>query len=117
MDFNRKEQITEPAGDVLATVGRGQSCTVMSVLGGGTVRQRCLALGIIPGQEITVFQNDGWGPVLIGINTSRLALGRGLAEKIMVSNGAGQRLRFGMRRGNRRRWHGTNRRPGGKRQG
>jgi len=103
MNFRGKEQITGTAGSELATVGRGQRCTVMSVLGGRTVRQRCLDLGIIPGQEITVFQNDGWGPILIGIDASRIALGRGLAEKIMVNDGAGQRLHFGMRRGHRRR--------------
>lgn len=41
-------------------------------------------IGIRPGKEIVVINNNGKGPLLIKVGNCRLAIGRGLANKIMV---------------------------------
>ena len=41
-------------------------------------------MGINRGTEIKIIGNDGWGPVLIALPGSRLALGRQMSKKIIV---------------------------------
>ncbi|MGC9022429.1 MAG: FeoA family protein, partial [Dissulfurimicrobium sp.] len=48
------------------------------------LRSRLSVLGLIPGVEIEMIQNLANGPVVIGLNGSRLMLGRGMAQKIIV---------------------------------
>jgi Fe2+ transport system protein FeoA len=43
-------------------------------------------MGLLPGVRIQVRHNDLRGPVLIGLNDCRLALGRGMAQKISVQD-------------------------------
>jgi len=45
---------------------------------------RLLVLGFTPGTEIEVIQNYGRGPIILSVKDSRVALGRGEANKIMV---------------------------------
>jgi Fur family ferric uptake transcriptional regulator len=61
--------------------------------GSGQIRQfdtghdfatRLMAMGFSPGTEVTVIQNQGHGPILVGIQGVRIALGRGEAAKIQV---------------------------------
>jgi ferrous iron transport protein B len=46
--------------------------------------ERLAVLGIIPGAEVTVLRNSSYGSLLISICGTRLALGRGEAEKVLV---------------------------------
>lgn len=43
-----------------------------------------LAMGLRPRVEFTVHKADRTGPVIIAMGTMRLALGRGVARRIMV---------------------------------
>ncbi|MEW6572722.1 MAG: FeoA family protein [Bacillota bacterium] len=45
---------------------------------------RLTALGLLPGQRIRVVQNQFCGPLIVAVGDGRLALGRGLAHKILV---------------------------------
>lgn len=73
-----------PEERMLAGVRPGEGCTVAAILGGATARRRLMDLGFVPGQDVVIIQNDGWGPVLASVDGSRVAVGRRLAEKLMV---------------------------------
>jgi len=68
----------------LAMVEKGQDVNVVSLHGGFHVRKRLSDLGLTPGITIRVVQRDPKGPIVIAVKNSRLALGRGMAHKIMV---------------------------------
>lgn len=58
--------------------------TVRSIQCGEGCRARLASLGITPGVRIRVLRNAG-GPLLLEVRGSRLALGRGIASKILVT--------------------------------
>lgn len=68
----------------LADLPAGQSGTVMDLSGGHAACGRLAAMGIVPGQKVRVLRNDGAGPLLLIVGDSRLALGRGLAAKVLL---------------------------------
>jgi len=50
-------------------------------------RQMCIRvedMGLRTGKIVEVLSNDGRGPLLLRVDESRIAIGRGLAMKIMV---------------------------------
>jgi len=58
---------------------------VIDVRGGGRIRQRLSQMGIHPGDMITILRYGALrGPILIEIHGSQVALGRGIASKIIV---------------------------------
>jgi ferrous iron transport protein A len=46
---------------------------------------RLATLGFTPGAELTMIQNYGWGPLIVQIRGTRIALGRGEASKVNVT--------------------------------
>ena len=62
----------------------GQHGTVLAFEGGRAVNNRLTSLGFTPGAEINVVQNYGRGPLIVRVRGSRVALGRGEAQKIIV---------------------------------
>jgi len=62
----------------------GTAAQVRHFEGGHDFAARALAMGFSLGAEVTVIQNDGRGPILVGIQGTRIALGRGEAAKIQV---------------------------------
>lgn len=57
----------------------------VSANGGRGVMQRLLDMGLIPGERLTVLHNYGFGPVTVIIKGAKIALGYGLASKIIVA--------------------------------
>ena len=58
---------------------------VVEVKGGWGLRQKLSELGILPGQLLTVSSSSAWrGPILVQIHSNEVALGRGVARKVMV---------------------------------
>ena len=66
----------------MATVG--EQVRLESIYGGEKLIQRLTALGLTPGVELSVVQDAG-GPLLISVRDSRIALGRGMTHRVMVS--------------------------------
>ena len=62
----------------------GQPACLVCVQGDPRQRRRLAELGLTPGVEMRVLQNRG-GPLLVSVRDSRLALGRGMAERIDVA--------------------------------
>jgi len=48
------------------------------------LRQRLVDLGLIHGARVGVVKNDEGSPLIISVGEGRLAIGRGMALKIMV---------------------------------
>ena len=69
----------------LTKMKSGESGTVASLEGGGHFRQRVQNLGIRPGKTITKVSGHFWcGPITVQIGGSNVALGHGMAQKVMV---------------------------------
>ncbi len=77
----------------LSTLAQGEVGVVRALTGGRGFMRRLAALGFIPGTEVIVIQNFGRGPLIVSVRNTRVALGRGEAAKIWVSQPGG-------------RWHG-----------
>ena len=69
----------------LTIIQVGRTVKIVSVEAGGRLQGRLAAMGLVPGEEIEVLRNTPHGPFLIGVKGSRIMLGRGMAQKIMVS--------------------------------
>jgi Fe2+ transport system protein FeoA len=69
----------------LTIVQAGRRVRLVAVDAGHGLQGRLTALGLIPGVEIEVLQNSLHGPFLIAVKGSRIMLGRGMAQKIMVA--------------------------------
>lgn len=69
----------------LTSIRAGSKVRVVRIRGGLGIRQRLSCLGIHPG-DVMVLQNSGFmkGPALVNIHGNQIALGRGVAAKILV---------------------------------
>jgi ferrous iron transport protein A len=56
----------------------------ISLEGGRGAVQRLTDMGLIPGERLKVLHNTGFGPVTVLIKETKVALGHGLASKIIV---------------------------------
>jgi Fur family transcriptional regulator, ferric uptake regulator len=68
----------------LSAIPAGSSGQVRQFEGGHDFAARAMAMGFSLGAKVTVIQNQGHGPILVGIQGVRIALGRGEAAKIQV---------------------------------
>ncbi len=62
----------------------GSSGIIIHVKGGRGLVRRLAELGLTQGTRIKVLKETGYGPMLIEVRGSRLAIGRGVAAKIFV---------------------------------
>lgn len=77
--MNEKRQIT------IRQMGAGQSGKVVQILGGHGLAKRLYSLGIRPGKRITkVSAMFMRGPVTIQVDRTQVAIGFGMAGKIVV---------------------------------
>jgi Fe2+ transport system protein FeoA len=85
--FKRFQKIApeepESADQSLALALPGQKVRITGHRGGRMLRARLLALGLNMGQVVEVLQNNR-GLIIIGINGGRVALGRGISQKILA---------------------------------
>jgi Fe2+ transport system protein FeoA len=68
----------------LAMASIGEEVRLESIRGGEKLVHRLTAMGLTPGVSFKIVQDAG-GPLLLSIRDTRIALGRGMAQKIMVS--------------------------------
>ena len=70
----------------LSTIQSGKTVRLVGVEAGRGLNSRLAAMGLLPNVEITVINNGHPGPFVISLKGSRMMLGRGMADKIMVSS-------------------------------
>ena len=63
----------------------GKKAIIQRLEGGRAIRSRLAALGFTPGAALTVIRNSDYGPLLVSLRGSRIALGRKEADHILVS--------------------------------
>ena len=68
----------------LSTVQAGKTVRLASVEAGRGLNSRLASMGLVPNVKIKVVSNGHPGPFVINVRDSRMALGRGMAHKIMV---------------------------------
>jgi len=79
MAMHQNEQLN------LAEMKTGQTGTVVGVLGGHGLIQRLDALGIRPGRKVTKISSTLFrGPVMLRVNNTQVAVGFGMARRIIV---------------------------------
>lgn len=79
MSMHRNEQLS------LAQMRTGQVGTVVEVLGGHGLIRRLDALGIRPGKKVTKLSSTLFhGPVILRADNTQVAIGFGMARKIIV---------------------------------
>lgn len=67
----------------LAAAHAGQRVRITGYRGGRMLRARLLALGLNLGREVEILQNNR-GLIIVGVNGGRVALGRGISQKILT---------------------------------
>lgn len=79
------KELTEIPEEIsMSHLSAGESGIVKSVGGGRGVLGRCLSLGFTPGSVVKMVENFGKGPVLVKIQDTEVALGRGVADRMTV---------------------------------
>jgi Fe2+ transport system protein FeoA len=68
----------------LAMVAPQESVTVVNVRAGRGLTQRLADMGLTPGASLKKVSDFTSGPLIIELRGSRVALGHGVAQKIMV---------------------------------
>ena len=74
----------KPALSTLDHLSVGATAVVRELDGGNEVSGRLAAMGLVLGAALQVMQNSGKGPMLVRVRDTRLALGRGEAQRILV---------------------------------
>jgi len=80
---------TEVEEITIAKLATGESGIVKSYTGGRGMLGRCLSMGFTPGSPVKMLENFGSGPVLVKVHDTEVALGRGIAEKIVITRDKG----------------------------
>jgi len=69
----------------LIRIRENQKAKVLEISGGRILQHRMMSMGIYPGREITKLSHFALrGPVAVRVGRSVLALGHGVAAKIIV---------------------------------
>ncbi len=75
--------------ETLSSVPSGESVQIRAIQGGHHLLSRLASLGFTPGARLKVVQNFGHGPIIVSLRDTRVALGRGESDKILVEQIAG----------------------------
>jgi ferrous iron transport protein A len=68
----------------LSTVAAGMQVQVVSINAGWGLQRRLADMGLTPGLKVRVIGSQRSGSVVLEVRGSRLALGRGVSQKILV---------------------------------
>jgi ferrous iron transport protein A len=68
----------------LSALKKGETGVVYDFAAGHGLVSRMAALGFTPDARVIMVQNFGHGPVIVSIRGTRIALGRGEAEKVRI---------------------------------
>jgi ferrous iron transport protein A len=68
----------------LAFLNPGDDGTVKEISAGGCATKRLYEMGFYTGAKVKVVKNDR-GPLIVSLSGNKIALGRGLAQKIIIS--------------------------------
>lgn len=68
----------------LSQARQGERLVIMEMRAGRAAHLKLTSLGLCPGDTIEII-NSNYGKLVVAHNNTRIALGRGIADKIMVA--------------------------------
>lgn len=68
----------------LLKLNPGENGMVKTIVAGGAATKRLYEMGFNTGAKVKIMKNDS-GPVVVSLGGNKIAVGRGLAEKIIVN--------------------------------
>jgi len=69
----------------LSMAKSGEQVIIREIGGGRNTHERLASMGLRAGDQIEIINNTGQGRIILGRDFTRLAIGRGIAGKIMVA--------------------------------
>jgi len=69
----------------LAEINKGEKVTIKTLAGGKSFKEKLVNLGLLPGVEIEVVSTTPKGPFILKIRDSKIVLGYGMVQKILVA--------------------------------
>ncbi|MCT4634574.1 MAG: ferrous iron transport protein A [Firmicutes bacterium] len=72
----------------LNMVSKGSEVVLKNIFWGEKLKRKLQDMGLTPGVKLKVVSDSGKGPVVIDVRGTRLALGRGILNKIYVDGAA-----------------------------
>jgi len=73
----------------LSEVEVGRTVRLIRVEAGHRLKHRLAAMGLLANTKIKVLRNEGRGQLIISVKGTKVVLGRGMSEKIIVESAAG----------------------------
>lgn len=64
----------------------GQKVSLASIDAGRELNSRLAAMGMVPNVIMTIVNSGSSGPFVVNVKGSKIVLGRGMADKIIVRN-------------------------------
>lgn len=68
----------------LSLIDTGCKARLHAVCAGRGLTARLASMGLVPGTELEVISNNSKGPLVVSVGNTRLVLGRGMVNKILV---------------------------------
>lgn len=68
----------------LALIAEGEEVRLIAIHGGHHMRRRLADLGLNTGMTLRVIRRNPSGPMILDVKDSRLAVGRGMANRVIV---------------------------------
>jgi ferrous iron transport protein A len=69
----------------LSEVSEGQTVNIVRINGGRGIRARLTTMGLLPNTPVMVIRNSRAGPFVVSVKNTKIAIGRGVVDKIVVS--------------------------------
>jgi len=78
-DFKMENYLTP-----LTMIPPGNKVRIISLDGGRGMQERLVSMGLGPGSKIEIIKKGAPGPFIVALKDCRLAVGTGMAQRIMV---------------------------------
>ena len=76
--------MSEKSVIALSKVKAGKRAKLVGVDAGQGLKHRLAAMGLLPDTHIKVVRNEGRGQLIVNVKGTKVVLGRGMSDKVMV---------------------------------
>lgn len=83
--MTKTKNVSKHEAVLLTSIEAGQTVRLVAIEAGRRLQSRLAAMGLVPGVELRVVSNGGWGPFIVAVKDSRIMLGRGMSDKVYVT--------------------------------
>ena len=76
--------MSEKSVVLLSGVKAGRTVRLVGIDAGQSLKHRLAVMGLLPDTEIRVIRNEGRGQLIVSVKNTKVVLGRGMSDKMMV---------------------------------